>query len=45
MLRVEMKRKPDLWALLLIAFVLILAGGSGLAVIAWWTLWILEMTR
>jgi len=40
-----MKRKPDLWALLLIAFALILAGGGGLAVIAWWLWKVLEMTR
>jgi len=40
-----MKRDPSLWALLLVAFTLVLAGGSGLAVIAWWVLWVLEMTR
>ena len=38
-------KRPSFWALLLVAFALILAGGGGLAVIAWWTLWVLEMTR
>jgi len=40
-----MKRDPSLWALLLVAFALILLGGGGLAVIAWWTWKVLEMTR
>lgn len=40
-----MKREPDLWALLITALVLILFGGGGLAVIAWWTWQVLEMTR
>ena len=40
-----MKRDPSLWALLLIALALILFGGGGLVMIAWWTLWVLEMTR
>ena len=40
-----MKRKPDPWTLLLVACTLSLIGGGGLAVIAWWTLWVLEMTR
>ena len=32
----EMKQKPDLWALLIVAFALSLADGSGLTVITWW---------
>ena len=40
-----MKRDPSLWALLLAALALIALGGDGLAVIAWWALRVLEMTR
>src|SRR3990167_1409145 len=29
MLRVKMKKKPDLWALLILALILILVGGAG----------------
>ena len=30
------RRKPDLWALLLMALAFIACGGGTLAVVAWW---------
>ena len=39
------RRDPSLWALLVIAITLILLGGGGLAMIAWWVWQVLEMTR
>ena len=39
------RHEPSLWALLVIAIALILIGGGGLAVIAWWVWRVLEMTR
>ena len=38
-------REPSLWALLVIAIALILVGGGGLAVIAWWIFQLWQMTR
>jgi hypothetical protein len=39
------RRDPSLWALLLVALALIVIGGGGLSIVAWWVWRVLEMTR